>query len=94
MKIIVEFDDFYDKFYKMPSSIDILKDLKEYFPKFKVTLFFIPAWTSLSVMKEIKKFGFIELAYHGLNHNHGECEEWTRDRTVNILYTRKLWYGD
>jgi hypothetical protein len=76
LKIALEFDDFGPKNHQLP----LLEELKEHYPKLKVTMFTVP-WdirfgehAAITLDKfqpwvdAVKKFDWIEIALHGLTH--------------------------
>lgn len=80
-KCVFDLDDFYDH----APNMDFVFDLKQIYPKLKVTLFTIPAMTSV-VSEEIAKLEWVELAVHGFTHEpNTECLKWDQARTHEVL---------
>jgi len=76
-------------------SLAYLFYLKHLFPKFKATLFAIPARCSPHILKEINKLGWIELAVHGWEHNDNyECSKWTKEECLMNLSKVETQFGD
>lgn len=76
--VVFDLDDECDELSALPK----LLELKEKFPKLKVTLFAIPSKCSLEHIAKLKQYDWIELAVHGWFHDteHGratECNFWT-----------------
>jgi len=65
-----------------------LEKLKEINPKFKVTLFTIPALTTIDMLRWARDNDYwVELAQHGWNHHDNyECLNWTYDECCKALY--------
>lgn len=80
---VFDLDDFWGEDDSNHSpGFDLLFDLKETFPKMKVTLFTIPAKSYRGWLREVAKHDWIELAIHGWSHEpNTECREWTYEET-------------
>ncbi len=63
--IIFDLDDFCDENNILPQ----LLELKKILPKLRITLFTIPAKTSLRLLNEVSKYEWIQLAMHGYLHD-------------------------
>lgn len=90
--MIVDFDDFGmdHTISDMCRTRDCRKELdilKEANPDFKVTLFTVPAYTTLEILDWAKKNReWIELAVHGWDHHDNyECEDWSALTTENRI---------
>lgn len=76
---VFDLDDFVDN----SGSMADLLELHEKFPSMVVTLFAIPAHTTLSRWRHLD---WIEFAVHGWRHDSNwECERWTRQRTQEVI---------
>jgi len=76
-------------------SLGYLFYLKYLFPKFKVTLFAIPALCSSSVLRRVGSLGWVELAVHGWKHETNyECNEMTKEQCLELLNKVEEQYGD
>ena len=80
-KIILDFDDFCED----GNSLDYLFRLRARFPKFKVTLFTIPAKCSTEFLKAVKEIPWIQMALHGHEHLPVECETWKEHEAHTFL---------
>lgn len=80
-KIILDFDDFRED----ENSLDYLFRLRARFPKFKVTLFTIPAKCSTEFLKAVKEIPWIQMALHGHEHLPVECESWKQHEARTFL---------
>ncbi len=78
---IVDFDDFEDK----NTGFELLLRLKKLESNFKATLFSIPMGVTLPTIEKVKEMGWLELAVHGWNHGHKECENWTKAWALQVL---------
>jgi len=80
--LIFDLDDFCDK----APNIDLLLKLKEQFPGLKVTLFAIPAQSSVEFLRRFAALDWIELAVHGYDHvSNTECKTWDKARMHQVL---------
>jgi hypothetical protein len=82
--ICVDYDDFgYEHDCRME-----LEKLKEINPKFKVTLFTIPALTTIEMLRWASDNDYwVEIAQHGWNHHSNyECANWTYDECCKALH--------
>lgn len=69
MKVIVDSDDMADSDPKY-NCLDLLLKFKKKFPKFKITLFTIPALSSDKLLDDLSQYrSWIEVAYHGWDHD-------------------------
>jgi len=59
------------------NRLDLLRRIKDALPKFKATLFVIPALCSLRFLREMREYDWLDLYPHGWRHTEGECAEWT-----------------
>lgn len=64
--VVFDLDDHCDQHGE--ETLSDLDKLKKVYPALKVTLFTIPAKTSLSLLQETAKMDWIEIAVHGINH--------------------------
>lgn len=80
-KVILDFDDFREE----ENSLDYLFRLRAHFPKFKVTLFTIPAKCSAEFLKIVKDIPWIQMALHGHEHTSVECESWKEHEARTFL---------
>lgn len=64
-----------------------LYELKAVNPKFKVTLFTVPAYTTLEILKWAKdNRDWVQLGVHGWDHHDNwECEKWDALHTENTI---------
>lgn len=96
MTWIVDFDDQCDAWDALP----YLLILKEKFPKFKVTLFTIPAESSYPHLLKLKQYDWIQLALHGWTHrindehNPTEMQHWSYDKSDKYLAFMSVFYGN
>ena len=73
-EVVIEADDAMPSLYFLP----ILEEIKSHIPNFKITLFTVAHGDSTDIKqhirwsKMIKKYDWIEIAYHGLEHKDGE----------------------
>ena len=80
-----------DDFHETNHNLDLLLKLKEDYKNLKVTLFTIPAKSSVGWLRNIKKqYGdWMELAVHGYYHDVAgepvECSVWTREDALKYL---------
>lgn len=79
--IVLDFDDFCED----GNSMDYLFRLRARFPKFKVTLFTIPAKCSPEFLKAVKEVPWIQMALHGHEHLPVECESWKQHEARTFL---------
>lgn len=79
--MVVDFDDFYTE-----KGFDLLKQLKDINPFFKVTLFSIPAKNTPDFFKKVANEDWIELALHGWKHIHLECRDWTAKNVIDYIF--------
>ncbi len=78
--MIVDFDDFTEE----QNRLDLLRALREINPKFKCTVFAIPALGSEEFWKSTPEW--IELAVHGWEHPHPrEAENWTYSQACFVF---------
>ncbi len=78
--MIVDFDDFTEA----DNRLDLLRELKKINPRFKCTVFAIPALGSEDFWKSLPDW--IELAVHGWRHPHPrEAENWTYSEACFVL---------
>ena len=78
--MIVDFDDFHADNHRL----DLLYELKEINPKFRCTLFAVPALGTPGFWAAVPEW--CELAVHGWKHpDPHECSEWTYERMVELL---------
>ncbi len=85
-KAVFDLDDECDELSALPK----LLELKDKFPKLKVTLFVIPSKISIGHVIKLKQYDWIELAVHGWFHDteHGratECNHWTYEEANKYL---------
>ena len=74
---VFDLDDFTDG---NMLHMDTLNELKDSFPKLKVTLFAVPFKTSDRWLKMFSAFDWIEFAVHGYTHEpNKECLSWDKD---------------
>jgi len=87
--LLVDFDDFSEA----DNRLDLLYELKEANPLFRVTLFAIPGLGSDEFYGNIPEW--CELVPHGWEHPHSrECENWTRFQIETVLdYTEQRRYA-
>lgn len=87
-EVVVDFDDYCDA---TVHTLDLLADIKRAHPKFKVTLFAIPARCSSTTIEMAKhvdaKYGgnWLQLAPHGWRHTRGECYYWTSEEAIDKI---------
>jgi hypothetical protein len=78
--VVVDFDDFHEE----ENRLDLLHALKAINPKFKCTVFAIPALGSEEFWRETPEW--IELAVHGWRHPHPrEAAGWTYSEAMFVL---------
>ncbi len=83
--MIVDTDDFH----QTNNRLDLLWQLKEANPLFKITAFAVPAWCSDEFLDEVPDW--IELAGHGWAHGGPDCqdsreaEHWSYEQALNVL---------
>lgn len=78
--LIVDFDDAYDENIRL----DLLNKLHETNPKFKCTIFAIPARCTNEFLESLPEW--IEIAVHGWSHpTPTECQNWTYERMNKLL---------
>lgn len=82
---IVESDDTHDSWNR--NGLNFLFYWKAKYPKFKISLFTIPYYTSPEMLALLAKHSdWIELIVHGFNHeNNFECYDWDYDRTKELM---------
>jgi hypothetical protein len=82
--MIFDFDD-WDYIHDCREELEKLKDLNS---KFKVTLFTIPAKTTIEMLAWARDNDYwVELAQHGWDHHDNyECSQWTYEDCVKSLY--------
>ena len=74
MKVVLSLDDLG---FEASEDYETLLQLREKFPKFKVTLFGVPTKISQKRFEELEETKFIQVAMHGWNHNTvEECLKW------------------
>lgn len=79
---VFDLDDFCDN----APDWELLFDLKEQFPKLKVTLFTIPGVSSAEYLKDFSDLDWIELAVHGWGHDpNQECLMWSEDEAHGLM---------
>jgi hypothetical protein len=81
MKYVFDIDDLCDDF----DPIDELIELKERFPKLKVTAFAIPSRCDEDLVKDYRAIPWIELAVHGYHHSSMECATWSKEEAASKL---------
>jgi len=85
---VVDFDDYCDN--TMSDTIGPLIQLKEKYPKLKVTLFTIPSRTSQAAIAAAKALGgWVQLAPHGYFHTRGECLAWDDEEAFKKITVAK-----
>jgi hypothetical protein len=70
--ILLTLDDYCDD----RNGLDYLFRLKARYPKFKVTLWTVPCWTSHGLLEETSKLPWIEMGLHGWTHEADEVQNW------------------
>ena len=83
MTYIVNADDFHED----NNRFDLLHQIKQKLPNFKITMFTIPGLCSLQWSKWVfSDYPWIEMVPHGWKHPHPrECESWTFNETMIYL---------
>ena len=84
MALVVDFDDWS---YEHDCRKE-LEQLHELNPAFKVTLFTIPAKTTIDMLRWARENDYwVEIAQHGWDHHDNyECSQWTYEECVGRLY--------
>lgn len=78
--MLVDFDDFCEH----DNRLDLLQQLRDANPKFRCTLFAIPALGSEEFWDSVPEW--CELAVHGWEHPHSrEAEHWTYDEASTVI---------
>ncbi len=85
-EVVFDLDDESDEL----SAIPKLLELKERFPKLKVTLFAIPSKCSEEHLKKLEQYDWIKVGLHGWLHDteHGratECNHWTYEEACEKI---------
>ena len=81
-QVIVDLDDFCESNH----SLDLLAELKEEMPQFRVTLFTIPARCSIEFIRFVQTLDWIDMVPHGWLHaTSRECENWSYHRALEYL---------
>jgi len=83
MIYIVDADDFCQK----NNSLDVLFEIKDSNPDFKITLFSIIGLNDWSFLEYVQlNFDWIDICPHGLYHKTSrECQNWTYDESLKYL---------
>jgi hypothetical protein len=82
--VICDFDDM--QMSTRDLSLAYLYYLKGRYPKFKATLFTIPARCTESFLNELSKIEWLQLAVHGWDHHDNyECSKWTKEECHEAL---------
>jgi hypothetical protein len=80
--IIVDLDDFCDTNH----SLELLCQIKDQIPQFKVTLFAIVGRSTPQFIGEMSKVKWVDLVPHGWYHDTSrECEHWTYRQMAELL---------
>lgn len=84
-QIILDLDDWAND--SESNALDILFELKDRYPRFKVTLFtIIGRWQNKSLLKQIAGLDWIQLAAHGYNHiTNDEVIGWDRKKWFDVI---------
>ena len=81
-RVFIDLDDFYEQHH----SLDLLTEIKEEIPQFRVTLFTIPARCSMEFVRFVQTFDWIDMVPHGwLHRDTRECETWSYRRALEFL---------
>ena len=84
---VVDMDDLCDA---TAHRLPLLAKLKEKYPALKVTLFTIPARTSVATIDAAKVLGdWVALGVHGHRHTRGECLAWTKEEALYKINAAK-----
>jgi hypothetical protein len=67
------------------SGMELLLRIKRELPKFKATLFVIPALCSLRFLREMRRFDWLDLQPHGWRHTEKECEDWSAEEMLKYI---------
>lgn len=85
--MIVDLDDFHETNHRL----DLLHALKQANPRFRATLFAVPALCNPRFLETLP--AWLELAVHGYLHpDPYECSDWTYERTVQAITDRPPWF--
>jgi hypothetical protein len=79
--LVIDIDDFHEENHRL----DLLLRIKRELPKFKATLFVIPALCSLRFLREMREYTWLDLYAHGWRHTDRECEDWTGYEMVSYM---------
>lgn len=85
-EVVFDLDDECDELSALPR----LLELKERFPKLKVTLFAIPSKCSPEHLEKLSQYDWIRVGLHGYYHDteHGratECNHWSYEDAVHLI---------
>ena len=84
-RVVLDLDDLASD--SESNAMDILFELKDRYPKFKVTLFTILGrWRNKELLKQIGKIKWVELAAHGYTHmTNAEVADWDKKKWYDVI---------
>ncbi len=92
--MIFDADDFHDSNHRL----DLLERLREINPRFCMTAFAVPAFTSAEFAASLPEW--IELVPHGWDHGGLDCHdayeasEWTYEEAIDVLLALPEWFEE
>jgi len=87
MKVVLDLDDLS---FENAKNIFFLDNLRDHFPKFKVTLFGIPMKMDDHMITCLQERGYIQIAMHGWEHD-TSMEAWAWRHKPDILSKLDWW---